>query len=190
MPAGARPDTRYTVDDFMRFPDDGKRHEIIDGEHYVSPSPTLRHQLICGRLHLALGNFLAANPRLGQVYFAPLDVILSFHDVVEPDLLVIGGDQTQILTEANVQGAPALVVEIQSPGTRRRDETIKRRLFERTGVREYWLIDPMKNRVRVFRRDHDGSFPAVEDHTRGDARVLSTPVLPGFSVAVATILAD
>lgn len=190
MPASARPDSRFTVDDFMQFPDDGKRHEIIEGAHYVSPSPTTRHQAISGRLFLALGNFLAAHPQLGRVFYAPFDVIFSFYDVVEPDLLVIAGDQMQILTEANVQGAPAIVVEIQSPGTRRRDETIKRRLFERGGVREYWLVDPVRNHIRVFRRAADGSFPLALDLSRDAGDTLTTPVLPGFAVGVAAILAE
>jgi Uma2 family endonuclease len=122
MPTSPAHDTRLTVDDFMLFPDDGKRHEIIDGVHYATPSPVTRQQAISGRLHLSLGNFLAEHPPLGRVFFAPFDVIFTRWDVVEPDLLVIAGDQLDILTTKNVQGAPALVVEILSPGTRKVDE--------------------------------------------------------------------
>ena len=131
----ARPDTRFTYDDFLLFPDDGKRHEIIDGEHYVTPSPNTRHQELVGRLHLAIGNFLRDQTALGRVFLAPFDVVFSSYDVVEPDLLFIAGDQIDILTKQNVQGSPALVVEILSPGTRKTDEQIKRRLFDRGGVR-------------------------------------------------------
>jgi hypothetical protein len=98
MPIAARPDTRLTYGDFLLFPDDGKRHEIIDGEHYATPSPNTRHQDLVERLHLALGAFLKARPRTGRVFLAPFDVVLSFHDVVEPDLLLIAGDQAEILT--------------------------------------------------------------------------------------------
>lgn len=190
MPASAQAATRLTVEDYMRLPDDGNRHEIIDGAHYVSPSPSMRHQAISGRLFLKLGIFLAAHPQYGRVFYAPADVILSNHDVVVPDLLVVAGDQLAILTDANVQGSPAIVVEIQSPGTRRRDETIKRRLFERSGVREYWLIDPVKNHVRVFRRAADASFPEVVDLSREAQGVLTTPLLPGLLIDVAVVLAD
>ncbi|MDH4065659.1 MAG: Uma2 family endonuclease [Acidobacteriota bacterium] len=145
MPPSPRPDTRFTLDDFMLFPDDGKRHEIV---------------------------------------------IFSFHDVVEPDLLVITADQLDILTDKNVQGAPALVVEIQSPTTRRRDQTLKHRLFDRGGVREYWLVDPDRNRVRVFRRSSEGSFPMALEPSLDSGGVLTTPVLPGFVVDVAVIFAD
>ena len=160
MPSSPARDTRLTVDDFMLFPDDGKRHEIIDGVHYVTPSPVTRHQAISGRLYLSLGNFLAEQPQLGRVFFAPFDVIFTRWDVVEPDLLVIAGDQLDILTKKNVQGAPAIVVEILSPGTRKVDESIKRRLFDRGGVREYWLIDPELDLVKVYRRDGRWELPA------------------------------
>lgn len=190
MPTSPASDTRLTVDDFLLFPDDGKRHEIIDGVHYVTPSPILRHQAISGRLYLSLGNFLAAHPALGRVYYAPLDVIFSRYDVVEPDLLVVAGDQLDILTTKNVQGAPALVVEILSPGTRKVDEQIKRRLFERGGVREYWLLDPELDLVKVFRRADDGGFPRVAELTRENGDTLASPVVPGWSIELARLFAD
>jgi Uma2 family endonuclease len=190
MSSSPASDTRLTVQDLMLFPDDGKRHEIIDGVHYVTPSPVTRHQAILGRLHLSLGNFLADQPQLGRVFFAPFDVIFTRWDVVEPDLLVIAGDQLDILTTKNVQGAPAIVVEILSPGTRKVDESIKRRLFERGGVREYWLIDPELDIVKVYRREADGSFPRVAEFSREADDVLTSPVLPGWSLALGRLLAD
>lgn len=183
-------DTRLTVDDFMLFPDDGRRHEIIDGVHYVTPSPFTRHQAVLGRLHLSLGNYLEARPDLGRVFFAPFDVIFSRWDVVEPDLLVIAGDQLEILTAKHVVGAPAIVVEVLSPGTRKVDESIKRRLFERGGVREYWLIDPKLDVVKVYRRQPSGDFPLAAELARNSGAVLTTPVLPGWSLALTKLLAD
>jgi len=135
MQTTARSDSRLTYDDFVLFPDDGLRHEIIDGVHYVTPSPTIRHQRMSRRLFFALESYLQDNPSAGEVFFARLDVVMSHWDVVEPDLLLVAGDQTDLLTEKNVQGAPALVIEILSPGTRKRDEQIKRQLFERSGAR-------------------------------------------------------
>ncbi len=190
MPSSPARDTRLTVDDFMLFPDDGKRHQIIDGVHYVTPSPVTRHQAISGRLYLSLGNFLAEQPQLGRVFFAPFDVIFTRWDVVEPDLLVIAGDQLDILTTKNVQGAPAIVVEILSPGTRKVDESIKRRLFDRGGVREYWLIDPELDIVKVYRRVADGTFPRVAELSREAEDTLTSDVLPGWSLALTRLLAD
>jgi Putative restriction endonuclease len=107
MSPSARPDRRLTYDDFLLFPeDDGLRHEIIDGVHYVTPSPSLRHQDLVGRLHLALGNHLAAHPGIGRVFLSPLDVIFTIHDIVEPDLLFVATDQLEIMTAKNIQGGP------------------------------------------------------------------------------------
>jgi len=183
-------DTRFTYDDFLLFPDDGKRHEIIDGEHYVTPSPNLRHQELVGRLHLALGNFLATRKHVGRVFLAPFDVVLSYHDVVEPDLLFVAGDQMDILTVNNVQGPPALVVEILSPGTRKKDEQIKRQLFDRAAVHEYWLVDPELDLIKVFRRDAAGRFPRVAELTREDHATLETPLIPGFALPLDDLFAE
>jgi Uma2 family endonuclease len=190
MPTSPAHDHRLTVDDFMLFPDDGKRHEIIDGVHYVTPSPVTRHQAILRRLVVSIGAFLDAQPQLGQVFFAPFDVIFSRWDVVEPDLMVIAGDQQDILTTKNVQGAPAIVVEILSSGTRKVDEQIKRRLFDRGGVREYWLIDPELDLVKVYRRAADGGFPRVAELTREAEDAMTSPILPGWSLALTRLLAD
>jgi Uma2 family endonuclease len=150
---------KLTYDDFVQFPDDGQRHELIDGEHYVTPSPNLKHQQILGNLHLEIGGWLRQHP-IGRAFLSPFDVVFTRFDVVEPDLLYISNARAaQILTAANVQGPPELVVEIGSPSTRKRDETIKRRLYERAGVSEYWVVDPEVDVVRVYRREGD-SFGA------------------------------
>ena len=180
---------KLTAAEFLRIPDDGKRHELIDGVHYVTPSPKLSHQELVGRLHLAIGIFLSTRRHLGRLFLSRLDVVMSDYDVVEPDLLFVSGDQLDILTEANVQGAPALVIEVLSRSTRRRDEVIKRKLFDETGVREYWLVD-RAGIVTVCRRAEDGSFPTVATLTRADADMLMTPLLPGFSLSMTDLFAE
>lgn len=176
-------DTRLTYDDFLLFPDDGKRHEIIDGVHYVTPSPNRRHQQLVGRLYARIAWFLEANPHVGEIYLAPFDVVLSHFDVVEPDLLFVAGAQKDILTDKNVQGPPALVVEVLSKSTRKRDAQTKRRLFERTGVQEYWLVDPELDSVQVF-RPADGRLRRVAEFTSEDDHTLATPLLPGWTLAL------
>jgi Uma2 family endonuclease len=133
----ASPLLKLTYDDFVQFPDDGKRHELIDGEHYVTPSPSIAHQRVSGRLYLLIGTWLEEHP-VGQLFYGPLDVVFSEFDVVEPDLLYLSNERAAtVLTGQHVQGVPELVVEIASKRTRKRDETVKRRLYERTGVSEY-----------------------------------------------------
>ncbi len=185
VPSGVR----LTYDDFVLFPDDGKRHELIDGEHYVSPSPNFRHQGILGALHLLIGNYLEFHP-IGRAFMAPLDTILSTFDVVEPDLLYISRAQEgELLRGQWVTGAPDLVVEIASPSTRKRDATLKRSLYERTGVSEYWIVDPDADVVRVYRRSGDRFSQAIElSREAGD--VLTTPLLPGLDLPLARIFAD
>lgn len=179
-------DMRLTYDDFVHFPDDGQRHELIDGDHYVTPSPNLKHQAVLGNLHLAIGGWLAEHP-VGRVFFAPFDVVFTQFDVVEPDLLYLSNERAaQVLTPANVQGTPELVVEVGSPSTRRRDETIKRRLYERAGVSEYWIVDPELDVVRIHRRTDDRFVRPVELSAEA-AEVVTTPLLPGLELPLVSL---
>ena len=190
MPIMSRPRKRISAAEFLRWPDDGSHQELINGVHYVTPSPKLTHQELVGRLHLAIGNFLTTRRHLGRLFVARLDVVLSDYDVVEPDLLFVAGDQQSILTKANVQGAPALVIEILSPSTRRRDEGIKRKLYEERGVREYWLVDPKKYQISVCQRAKDGSLPTVATVTAAADEHLETPLLPGFVLSISELFSE
>lgn len=178
--------TRLTYDDLVAmFPEgDRLRRELIDGELFVTPSPVARHQRIVLRLAVSIGVHLEAHPDQGEAFTAPFDVVMTPHDVVEPDLLVVLGDQREILTAKHIHGAPALVIEILSPGTRERDQTLKRQLFDREGVREYWMVDPDRNRVIVHRRAADGSFPLATTLEAGTGDMLSTPLLPGWGLSL------
>jgi Uma2 family endonuclease len=181
----ARASTRkLTYQDFVHFPDDGQRHELIDGEHYVTPSPNTRHQELSLRLTLALGNHLAAHPG-GRLFHAPYDCVFTDFDIVEPDLLWIAADQLGIITKKHVRGVPALVIEIVSPGTRQRDRRFKRDLYARAGVREYWMVDPKDSSIGIFRRGESGDFPLVTTLRASAGDTLTTPLLPGFSLALA-----
>jgi Uma2 family endonuclease len=184
------PGVKLTYDDFVLFPDDGKRHELIDGEHYVTPAPNLRHQKIVGRLHLVVGSWLEANP-IGEMFLSPLDVVFTDFDVVEPDLLYVSNERAAtVLTQKHVRGAPELVVEIGSPSTRKRDETTKRRLYERNpGVVEYWVVDPELDVIRVYRREGD-RFGRPRELSSEAGDLLTTPLLPGLEISLSRILAD
>ncbi|HEV8392964.1 MAG TPA: Uma2 family endonuclease [Vicinamibacterales bacterium] len=177
---------KLTYDDFLLFPDDGKRHELIDGEHYVTPSPNTQHQRVSMAIAYLLTSWLEQHP-LGEVFHAPYDVVLSEFDVVEPDLVYLShGRARTVLTDAHARGAPELVIEILSKTTRRRDETLKRRLYERVGVDEYWIVDPAQELVRVFRRLEDR---LVEGQPRAKSRneTLSTPLLPGLELSLVRV---
>ena len=180
---------KLTYDDFVHFADDGKRHELIDGEHYVTPSPNTRHQRISGNLHLLIGSWLETHP-IGRVFYAPYDVLFSNFDIVEPDLLYLSNERAaEVLTPMHARGVPELVVEIGSKSTRKRDQTIKRHLYERAGVSEYWIVDPEVDVIRVYRRE-DGRFgkPVDLSHEAGD--VLTTSLLPGLDMPLARIFKE
>ena len=101
-PPSADPGVKLTYDDFLLFPDDGKRHELIDGEHYVTPSPNMKHQAISGNLHFLVRAWLEQHP-VGRIFYAPFDVVLTNVDVVEPDLLYMSHARaTQVLTAKHV----------------------------------------------------------------------------------------
>ena len=184
----ASPGLKLTYDDFVLFPDDGKRHELIDGEHFVTPSPNMRHQQISMNLTLMIGGWLEAHPQ-GRLFYAPFDVVFSRFDVVEPDVLYVSNERSNVLTPPNVQGAPDLVIEIGSPSTRQRDETIKRRLYERSDVIEYWIVDPDIEVVRVYRRSGD-TFARPTELSREAGDVLTTSLLAGLELPLARVFRE
>jgi len=180
---------KLTYDDFVHFPDDGKRHELIDGEHYVTPSPNMGHQRVLGTLHGLMWSYLQTRP-LGRVFFAPFDVVFSMFDVVEPDLLYLSNERAAtVFTADNVRGTPEFVVEIASTSARTRDETIKRRLYEWAGVSEYWIVDPVSDAIRVFTREND-RFGKPLELSREAGDVLTTPLLPGLDLPLARVFRD
>ena len=176
---------KLTYEDFVLFPDDGKRHELIDGEHYATPAPNAKHQAIVVNLTGMMWSYLQQHPG-GRIFTAPFDVVFSEFDVVEPDLLFIAGERKdQVLLKQHVRGAPDLVIEIGSPSTRKRDETIKRRLYERFGVSEYWVIDPELDTIKVYRRV-DQRFVRVAELSLENGDVATTPLLPGLEMPLST----
>jgi len=176
---------KWTYEDFLLFPDDGKRHELIDGEHIMSPSPFTKHQRVSFNLAGILFSFLKQYP-LGKVFAAPMDVVLSDTDVVEPDLLFIASEHASIITAKHIMGVPDLVVEIISTGSRKTDEIIKRRLYEQFGVKEYWIIDPELESIKVYRMQEVG-FVRVAEFSVENGDALTTPLLPELTIPLSEI---
>lgn len=178
---------KLTYADYVRLPDDNLRHEIIGGEHFVSPSPVTRHQRISRRLLRLLDTYLEEH-LIGEVFDAPFDVLLSEFDIVVPDLVYLSNERAHFLTEKNLQGPPDLVMEILSLSTRRRDERLKRELYEWVGVQEYWLIDPDRNLVTAYRRS-GSSFGPPARYSASGKQVLATDLLPGLTVSLEKLFA-
>jgi len=178
--------TKLTYADYVQIPDDGLRHEIIDGEHYVTPSPSVRHQEISGRLFYSIQRYLEEHA-IGAVFYAPLDALLGEFDIVVPDLIYISNERSPYLTSKNLQGPPDLVIEILSPSTARRDQRLKRDLYERTGVQEYWLVDPLRDVIDVYRTQSSGAFAGPLEYARTTS--LTSPLFPSLQIGLDRIFA-
>lgn len=138
-----------TYDDYRHLPDDGKQHQIIGGELFMTPAPSPYHQEISLNLASILNNYVKQY-RAGNVYTAPIDVILSMTDVVQPDLVYVSKERLNIITKKNIVDAPDLVVEILSESTETIDRQKKMALYEKHGVKEYWIADPVEKTIEQY----------------------------------------
>lgn len=170
---------KRTYEDYRRTQDD-ERYELLDGELIRVPAPRMDHQLVVLRLASRLHEFVEERG-LGVVLIAPCDVVLSDTDVVQPDVLFVSRERAHVIVPENVRGAPDLVVEVLSPSSGERDRTVKRALYARHGVREYWQVDPQARTVTVLRAP--GADFQTADVYRGD-RFAKSAVLDGFGVAL------
>lgn len=151
--------TKLTYNEYVLFPDDGKRHEIIDGRHYMNGSPAPRHQAISRHIQFQLYQQIEQK-KLGQVIDSPIDVQFSDYDVVQPDLVVVLAEN-RIITQTRIQGVLDLAIEILPPSNRKYDTELKKQLYEQFGVPEYWIVDPDECVVSRYLEDAAGRFSAA-----------------------------
>jgi len=173
----------WTYRDLVALPEDQLRHELIDGEHVVTPSPGTVHQRILLNLVRHLLPYLDRSG-LGRMLVAPFDVKLSLFTVVVPDIVYFTADRfARVVNEKHATAAPDLVVEILSPGTRRRDKGRKRAVYDREGVQEYWIVDPDARLITALRRPRAGAgLTDVITATAAGGGVLESPLFPGLEV--------
>jgi Uma2 family endonuclease len=163
-----------TYEDYLAWPEDGVRREILDGEMVVSPSPATLHQLVLGNLYDLLRGHVRAHG-LGSIFFAPPTVVLANTTVVEPDLFYIEAARSALLGPRGVHGAPTLLVEVLSPSTASVDPGRKSRLYARLGVPYYWIVDTDGHAIEAYEAEA-GAYRLV---ARGSG---DTPVaLPPFA---------
>lgn len=172
----------YTYEDYRQLPE-GAPYQLIGGELVLTPAPSPYHQIIAFNLGLALGNFVVSR-KLGRVLFAPLDVYLTETETYQPDIIFISRDRMDIIEAERINGAPDLVVEILSPTTAYYDLRKKFRVYERYGVKEYWIVDPGEKSVQVFVLK-EGRF-VLDQEVEGTGEV-SSRLLTGFTVALSNI---
>ena len=183
----ANPRIKYRVRDYMAIPEgDERRHELIDGELTLAPAPIPVHQLVVGRLFILLSDFLEDSP-IGTLFIAPIDVVLSDYDVLQPDLVFISTPRLGIVGERNVQGPPDLVVEVLSPSTEDRDRILKASRYLRFGVPEYWIVDPVARTVEVLRAGQT-EFETQRVYTEGTH--VESPTFPDLRLETTRVFAD
>lgn len=202
---------RYTYADYRRLPD-GERWQLIQGQLVREPAPTPPHQFVCLEVARALMDAADPSPAAqhggspprsqarahpevevyplehpaGVVLTSPIDVVLSDEDVLQPDVIFISRQRKDIITADAIEGAPDLVVEVLSPSTEAKDRGTKKELYAAYGVREYWIVDPARMAVEVYRArsaDATGRGPTLALHaTRGPGQTLTTPLIPGLAL--------
>lgn len=181
---GFNPAIKLTYEQYRLLPE-GERYELLDGDLVMTPAPGSLHQIALLRLLPALQR-AAANTRPGLVGVAPWDVILDGTTVLQPDLFFVEQERLQIIAEEGVRGAPDLVVEVLSPSAVDRDRVIKRSLYARFGVKEFWIVDPAARRIELYENTPDGF--ALHQLVEGDQRPVSrllgeVPITPAEAFA-------
>lgn len=151
----------YRRKDYEALPAE-PRYELINGRFYLSPSPSVLHQLTVGLLYEIL--IPIARSAHGLVFMAPTDVDLAIHSVVQPDLFYVSSTRRRIIRK-RIEGAPDLVVEVVSPGTADRDRNEKPKLYLDSGVQEYWIVDPLERRIDFLRNDAGQFVVALPEGT-------------------------
>jgi Uma2 family endonuclease len=141
--------TKFSYASYVLFPNDGKRHEILDGDHYMNPAPSPKHQTVSRQLLYELMTLIEKKGR-GLVFNAPTDVELAPHDIVQPDLFVVMSEQKRMVGSSKIKGVPTLIIEILSPSNPDYDRVLKMEVYERVGVPEFWIVDPEEMTIHQF----------------------------------------
>ncbi len=131
-----------TILEVYRMLPEGTRAELINGRLYMSPAPTLSHQDSTLDLASEIRLFVTKN-KIGRVFISPIDVFFDSKNALQPDIVFVANEQKSILKEDGIYGSPDLVIEVLSPGTKKFDLDKKKKIYEKHGVKEYWIVDPI-----------------------------------------------
>ncbi|RHX95529.1 restriction endonuclease [Leptospira yasudae] len=170
-----------TDKDFAELPE-GTLAELLDGEIIMVPAPIPEHQRVSGKLYTYLLKYVERN-QLGEIFFSPIDVFLDEHNVVQPDLIFISKARNTIIREKRIEGAPDWVAEILSEGNAYHDLKTKKKLYEKHGVREYWIVDPMERSVEIYQNGTAGFTLFASS----DSGKIESKLLEGFSVEIQSL---
>jgi Uma2 family endonuclease len=176
-------DIRFTYEDYVRIPQDGRIHEIIEGVHYNHPAPRVKHQRISRNLERIFLPYITEK-KPGEWFDAPIDVVLSKYDIVQPDKVFISKKREGIITDLNIQGAPDIIIEITSPSDADYDRQTKMKSYARYGVEFYIIVDSQLDFVEVYRHT-GGGFELSGKYRRGER--FEIPIFPELEISVSDI---
>lgn len=172
---------KHTQKDYERLPE-GAPYQLIDGELIMTPSPIYEHQKLVLRLSRSLASFVEEK-NIGEVIIAPMDVYLTETDIFQPDIIFISNERSHIIQE-RVKGVPDLIIEVLSPSSAYYDLVQKKNVYEKTGVREYWIVDPQEKTKEIF-ENKGTEFQRYQKIK--DTGTINSKLLNGFSVSAESI---
>jgi Uma2 family endonuclease len=168
-----------TVEDYRLLPESGPRYQLIEGELIMAPAPNRYHQDISLNIILLLGNYLEKHP-IGRLYEAPFDVYFDQSNAHQPDIIFVSKANYSILTDAGAEGAPDFIVEILSAKTAYLDKKPKRQVYARSGVKEFWMVDPDTKLIHVYFLQENANQPAA---TYSEKDTFTSPHFPGLKIS-------
>ena len=169
----------WTYEDYLKLEDD-KRYEIVEGGLLMAPAPIPYHQVVSRNLEFMMWDYVKKK-RLGVVLYAPIDVVLDPHNVFQPDIVFISEKRKEIIGDKAINGAPDLVVEIVSPSTLGRDTVLKRSIYEKSGVRELWLVYPDMKCIEVLTLGDEGRYTLHDEAClETESPKVSSKIIKGF----------
>lgn len=172
----------YTYEDYTKLPE-GAPYQLIGGRLVMTPAPSTYHQIISARLMMKFADF-AQRKGVGLVLYAPIDVYFEETETYQPDIVFISRERLNIIADERIKGAPDMIIEILSPRTAYYDLKKKFKVYERHGVREYWIVDPEDRSIAVY-ENREGEFTLAWEVTRKGK--IESKVILGFELEVETI---
>ncbi|MEW5766941.1 MAG: Uma2 family endonuclease [bacterium] len=173
----------WTYEDYLHLPNDGKTYQVIGGELFMAPAPLVYHQTLSRNLAFIIWNFVKKHD-LGEVFFAPVDIIFSQINVTQPDIIYIAKERLGIKKEKGIFGAPDWIIEILSPSTSNLDLRMKKQLYQSFGVREYWIVDSSEKKLQVYFLK-GGSYTVKEVYFQTD--VVEVKTIKGLKINLAEV---
>ena len=167
---------RHTVSDYLKL-GEGDPHQLINGELIAlgEPSPTYGHQEMAGDIFTQIRIFLKEKP-IGKVICAPMDVYFDENNAFQPDIIFVSNKKKHIIKNDGLHGAPDMIIEIQSPSTSYYDLNVKKKIYEKYGVKELWIIDPLDNSVAGFENSNGNFVKTVSGKDKFISKILNLKI--------------